>query len=685
MSTKSFFSNETVTNFITDQKNSPSINDFDDLSRRFGAYHKDSTNILLHLITTPIGVVGAFGFLMWTTKSTTPTLMLSTAYLLSLAPTLTLGVFIGTAAIVLGTLLLARKLRACLSDSFGLVVFFIAIVFAYLLQDFAHVICGEATFQSTYSRGGQIDLTDLSTWSEMFIEHCYYLVPLVVSVFLSNFVSPASNVYAFLTQPLPESFKIIHDYSLILAPVIVWAAGNYCIDSKNGFNVFPGFPYFKRVMLCSLIPNSNESKKKELQSIREWAMSKMPSRSTSSHWWFSELPPAQKEAFDDVARSSIINRAFRSLFSEKHYCMDVVEGMNEVYVTGPSRKDENFNSDQIFYTKHVDGPWGLVPFVSVFRCIVGMDRNYMTATHFPMINKSFNACEGDVLAFDFNREVHYITRDESRKSESDEFRVVLKLHYCLYPRILAPLGWLMLRLNVWYNQSFRALFLKTIDPKTYYEHFLAWNVVVNTSLFNNLESFVGQRNVLYLLVSCMLWFVTDNYYIFYTMTSFVHYIRYIGTFYFRSGTDFGSFKRDVLLFKTLALLQLGYFYLRPSVGVFAVDWVSLAMILSGYFVSVLATNALGVDRTYFGAELGICEPKWITAFPYGYIPHPMIVSQVWALLGFYKAAHFRESLPYAIPVHVILYLTHMMQEQFNIYEGKVEAQEGNGTDKLKKN
>ncbi len=26
-----------------------------------------------------------------------------------------------------------------------------------------------------------------------------------------------------------------------------------------------------------------------------------------------------------------------------------------------------------------------------------------------------NACEGDVLAFDFNREVHFITRDDSQR------------------------------------------------------------------------------------------------------------------------------------------------------------------------------------------------------------------------------------------------------------------------------
>jgi hypothetical protein len=41
------------------------------------------------------------------------------------------------------------------------------------------------------------------------------------------------------------------------------------------------------------------------------------------------------------------------------------------------------------------------------------------------------------------------------------------------------------------------------------------------------------------------------------------------------------------------------------------------MIVIGYAVSMKATAALGVERTYFGAELGKCEPKWITEFPYG--------------------------------------------------------------------
>lgn len=46
----------------------------------------------------------------------------------------------------------------------------------------------------------------------------------------------------------------------------------------------------------------------------------------------------------------------------------------------------------------------------------------------------------------------------------------------------------------------------------------------------------------------------------------------------------------------------------------------------------------------------------------------MIVSQIFALLGFHKAAHFRAEWPYVVPIHVTLYLVHMLQEMFDIYQ-----------------
>ena len=58
--------------------------------------------------------------------------------------------------------------------------------------------------------------------------------------------------------------------------------------------------------------------------------------------------------------------------------------------------------------------------------------------------------------------------------------------------------------------------------------------------------------------------------------------RYISTFYIRRGIDFGSFKRDVLLFKTIALSQLFYCYFMPTKTAFEVDYISMGMVLSGW-------------------------------------------------------------------------------------------------------
>jgi len=473
-----------------------------------------------------------------------------------------------------------------------------------------------------------------------------------------------------MSSPLPEPLHKLRAAARILFPLVSLAYGSYCLDTKNAFCFFPGTPYYHRVLQCNIAHGAGESRKKDLQKVRQWAMRQNPSRSKSSHWWYHDLQGEEKAAFDACSSCSQIERMFRSLFSDRHYAVDTIQGMNEIYVTGPARFQDVSNSDNVFYTRHVDGPLGFIPFVSVYRCIVGMDKNEMITTHFPLADIADNACEGDVMAFDFNREVHYITRDELKAQESDDFRVVLKLHYCVYPRVMAPLGWLMHFLNVKYNQLFRSLFLTTINPTTPYQHFLAWNVNGNTKLFDWIETFIGVRSLLYLLLVGSVAYVTGEYNVFFALTSVVHYMRYITTFYVRKGIDFGSFKRDVLLFKSIALAQLFYHYwIGPlRMGTFQWDPLSLFMIASGYTVSILATNALGVDRTYFAAELGILPPKWITQFPYGYIPHPMIVSQIWALLGIMKADHFRTEWPYVIPIHITFYVIHMLQEQFDIYK-----------------
>lgn len=548
------------------------------------------------------------------------------------------------------------------------------VALSYALQDLAHLGVGEETYQSQYSSGGHVDLANPGTWSRMFFEHVYYLLPLCVHSFITHpWISGhmwPSWISVMLDSAVPSQVQQLRVFANLLLPALGLAYGSYCLDSKNTFCFFPGAPYFHRVLQCNLAyDRTGPSMKDRLSTVRKWVMKQNPPADKSSHWWFNSLQGEERQAFSDCASCTIVTKMFRELFSNTHYALDVVEGMNEIYVTGPERFDDVSNSDNVFYTRHVDGPLGFIPFASVYRCIVGMDKNEMVTTHFPLADIDHNACEGDVLAFDFNREVHYITRDDSKAAISDDFRVVLKLHYCIYPRILAPIGWALHFLNVKYNELFRALFLKTINPQTTYEHFLAWNVNSQTVAYNSLETYCGLRNIFYLAMVACLAYITQTYEVFLVLTSFVHYFRYISTYYVRKDIDFGSFKRDVLLFKTMALAQLFNLYAIQPLrnGTFEVDVLSIAMIITGYSLSIMATNALGIDRTYFGVELGLMEPKWVTAFPYGVIPHPMITSQVLALLGFFKAAHFRQSVPWLVPIHVILYLTHMLQEEFDIY------------------
>ena len=95
-------------------------------------------------------------------------------------------------------------------------------------------------------------------------------------------------------------------------------------------------------------------------------------------------------------------------------------------------------------------------------------------------------------------------------------------------------------------------------------------------------------------------------------TQFVHYCRYIGTYYYRKEVNYGLFKRDVLFFKCVALAGLAFLVLRP----FAEGEEDLrkgrhlaafAAIAAGYAVSMAATKALGIDGTYFGIELGFVK------------------------------------------------------------------------------
>lgn len=86
------------------------------------------------------------------------------------------------------------------------------------------------------------------------------------------------------------------------------------------------------------------------------------------------------------------------------------------------------------------------------------------------------------------------------------------------------------------------------------------------------------------------------------------------------------------------------------------------MIVAGVALSVRAAQVLGLERTYFGVELGRVAPTRIDRFPYGTIPHPMILGAVVALVGVGVQPGVYASWPWLAPAHVVAYSLHLAQE-----------------------
>jgi len=163
-------------------------------------------------------------------------------------------------------------------------------------------------------------------------------------------------------------------------------------------------------------------------------------------------------------------------------------------------------------------------------------------------------------------------------------------------------------------------------------------------------------------------------------TSFVHYPRYVTTYYHRgSDLDFGRFKSDALFFKTVALSHIGCRYVSAMLATSpppaaAVAALSFFMVATGSAVSFLAARALGVDRTYFGAELGVCEMKQYRAPPHDHRPARDV-------LGVYLLPEFRAAWPWLMPTHWAFYIVVMMQEHFDVHARRVAGSGGPATKK----
>lgn len=307
-----------------------------------------------------------------------------------------------------------------------------------------------------------------------------------------------------------------------------------------------------------------------LNSIREWVIKQEPSINTSTHWWCKDLPPNINELFSNISNNKKILGMFKTLYGD-NYAVDILQDMNEIYVSPPLNNNINFEknaSDNIFYTRHIDGPFFYIPFASCYRVIVGLDNNKDTMTVFNIIPETYIIKTGDVVGFDFHRECHYITpiiryhedkNDTINDANTKKFRVILKLHYCIYPNWAFVFGFILSKLSIMYNKLFRNLFLFTLKPQNIFIKYLANVMIISTKVYHDIEYYIGNNNIQFIIILYCI-SININYYIFLFCSSFIHYLRWIDT----SENNIEKnilFKRDYYLYKFIYMLQFLYMYL----------------------------------------------------------------------------------------------------------------------------
>ena len=140
--------------------------------------------------------------------------------------------------------------------------------------------------------------------------------------------------------------------------------------------------------------------------------------------------------------------------------------------------------------------------------------------------------------------------------------------------------------------------------------------------------------------------------------SYIHYVRYVDHYYHRRKDDHDNFVSDARTYKNISQVCLFYAYL--STAGFK-NYLSLLIAAMGYVISVSSYLALGHDGTYFGIEMGLCEPCFTLKWPYGnygYLPgvwHPMYMGQVYSLIGLMLVPEFRAAYPLLAPIHIGCY------------------------------
>lgn len=306
-----------------------------------------------------------------------------------------------------------------------------------------------------------------------------------------------------------------------------------------------------RIYKCKLSEHS------DLDKIREWAISHSFAHYTRfarcTSWRYDMLPADISLLYYTIATNKNIIKMFQDNFG-KNYYIDIINDMNEICLTPPCVNNDKNN------TRSIDGPYYLFPFASCYCIIIGLDDNCNVVTRFTMTPQDNIVKKGDVLAFDYHRESHYMYN----KYSNSNLQVVLKIHYCVYPRSAYYFGKALGLLSAYYNNA---------------------SIRLNTKIIHDIEYYIGFNNISFLLLLFYISKIT-HYNIFLFGCSAIYYFRKINRV--PDNCNVCILKRDLGFYYTVYSLQIYYMYVK---NLFTSLYIS-------YFTSIIFFTFLYYDLKY---------------------------------------------------------------------------------------
>tara|TARA_X000001036_G_C20606760_1_gene777310 strand:+ start:325 stop:1032 length:708 start_codon:yes stop_codon:yes gene_type:complete len=209
-------------------------------------------------------------------------------------------------------------------------------------------------------------------------------------------------------------------------------------------------------------------------------------KDTTVHKYPKDLPYEVGKTFNALGKSYILQQCIVSRSGNSEILQ--VKGMDEFYSAKHRGLGISAGSDAVFERPHLDGPFGLIPYLNLYRVILTIHNGTGTVTSIKGLKYKME--RGEFVLIDYNRDLHYI-----RKGEGDGERVVLKLHYVSYPKwIPLIVARIYGGINTLYNTVARNLFLYSLKPVSFPQKVVAVFINGTTVLFSKVRSVIKTRD-----------------------------------------------------------------------------------------------------------------------------------------------------------------------------------------------